>query len=263
MKFALVTGASSGIGWHIAAELARRGYSIVAVSNQPERLSLLKGHLENTCKVSVETIDMDLASEGAAGRVFRFCQERNLEVEVLVNCAGILIYGETIGADPERVRSILQIHMLTPAMLCRLFGEGMAARGTGYILNVSSISAVMPYPTISLYGPTKAFLRKFTRALRFELRPLGIRVTCILPGATDTTINEGTSFRFDRGKRWGLVKKPENVAAAGIRALFRNRAEYIPGIFNKLTLWLVPFLPYFIIGLVYKWFYLSRRKPGR
>ncbi len=257
MKHALITGASSGIGWHISAELASKGYPILAVSNQPERLSLLKEWLENSCGVSVITLDFDLASEGSAEGVFRFCEEGNLEVEVLVNCAGFLVYGETIHADPERVRSILQLHTTTPAMLCRLFAEQMVRRGTGYILNVSSISAVMPYPTISLYGPTKAFIRHFTRALRFELKPRGVRITCLIPGAVDTPFTEGSNLSIPKGKRFGLVKRPEKVAAAAVKALFRDRAECIPGFLNKLILRLLPFLPLFVIGLVYRWLYLT------
>ena len=185
-KYALITGASSGIGWYISDELAKKGYNIVAVSNQPARLDDLKKKLESDYRISVSVLNIDLSPENSAQLVFDFCSERNLTVEVLVNNAGTLHFGETLKMDHFRMKSIMSLHMTTPAMLCRLFGEKMIKRHKGYILNTSSISSVMPYPTISLYGPTKAFLRHFTRALRTEVKRYGIKVTCLIPGATAT-----------------------------------------------------------------------------
>ena len=178
---AIVTGASSGIGWHISRELAARGYDLIAVSNQAQQLKDLKVELESQFRARVHTLNQDLSLPGAADAVYNYCRQRNLEVEVLVNNAGMMIYGEVVGTEEEKVSSILHLHMHTPVMLCRLFGKEMQDKQKGYILNISSISAVMPYPTISLYGPTKSFLRKFSRALRFELKGSGIHVTCLIP----------------------------------------------------------------------------------
>ena len=250
-KYALVTGASSGIGREIALILGGLGYPLVAVSNQADRLGTLKKEIEGKGGPEVRTLDLDLAHEHSAQEVYDFCRENGIRVEVLVNSAGILVYGETVRAGTERVRSLLQLHMTTPVLLCRLFAEEMIRRGTGFILNVSSIASVMPYPTISLYGPTKTFLRSFTRALRTELKPLGIRISCLMPGAVDTGLYEGTGFGISKGRRLGLVKGPETVARAGVRALFRDRAECVPGVLNKLVLRLVPFVPRFVISLIY------------
>jgi short-subunit dehydrogenase len=251
MKYAVVTGASSGIGWHLAEALAQCGYAIIAVSNQPSGLEALKKKLEQVYKVSVDTINMNLALENSAERIFDYCEKHDLKVEILVNNAGMLVYGETAKVDYNRVKTILQLQMTTPALLCRLFGEKMIMRGKGFILNVSSISSVMPYPTISLYGPTKSFLRQFTRALRTELKPSGINVTCLLPGATDTPLFEQYQFNRTLARKLGVLKKPEKVAKAAINALKNNRPEYIPGFLNKLAIRLLPLLPYFIIRLIY------------
>jgi short-subunit dehydrogenase len=99
LKYAVVTGASSGIGWHISRNLASRGYSIIAVSNQAEQLNKLKSELESSFQTSVQIFDCDLSETGAAERVFDFCQQNNLQVEVLVNNAGMYVYGEVVGAD--------------------------------------------------------------------------------------------------------------------------------------------------------------------
>jgi short-subunit dehydrogenase len=249
-KYALITGASSGIGLHIAEALARKGYSLVAASNQPAQLDDLKKRLEETYNIRVFTINIDLAQENSAQKVFDFCHEKSLIIEVLINNAGILVYGEVAGIEYSRVKTILTLHVMTPALLCRLFGEEMIKRQQGFILNVSSISAVMPYPRISLYGPTKAFLRNFTRALRTEMKPKGINVTSLIPGATATALYDTGNLNTPLLIKLGIMKKPDAVANAGIRALFKNHAECIPGFLNKFVFVLLPFVPHSIISLL-------------
>lgn len=251
-KYAVVTGASSGIGWHISMELAARGYSIVAVSNQAEQLIKLKSELEKIYQINVEPLDCDLSAVDAAENIFAFCQQKNLQVAILVNNAGILVYGEVVSTDIETTKKILQLHMNTPVMLCRLFGELMQNHGKGYILNVSSISAVMPYPTISLYGPTKTFLRNFTRALRTEMKGKGVSVSCMLPGATATALYDSKKINIPLAMKLGVMKKPEDVARVGVVTLFKKRSECIPGFLNKLTMLLVPIIPHVLIGFIYK-----------
>jgi len=252
MKYAVVTGASSGIGWHITMGLAERGYSILAVSNQSKQLSDLKSALEEHYQVEVQTLALDLSETSAAENIYNYCRKNNIQVEVLVNNAGMLVYGEVTGAEPEQVSTILQLHMNTPAMLCRLFGVLMEQEQKGYILNVSSISAVMPYPTISLYGPTKTFLRKFTRALRFEMKGNGVNVTCLIPGATETALYDTKDMNVALAMRLGIMKRPGDVAKAGLKALFRNRAECIPGCLNKFVVRITPLVPACLIGYIYK-----------
>ncbi|MCJ7449120.1 MAG: SDR family NAD(P)-dependent oxidoreductase [Bacteroidales bacterium] len=251
-KYALVTGASSGIGWHISEELAKQGYSVIAVSNQPEKLADLKIKMEHAYNIIIITFNIDLAQEYSAQQIFDYCEKHNFFVEVLVNNAGTLVFGEAVKVDYYHTKSILNLHVTTPALLCRLFGEQMIRRRNGFILNVSSISAVMPYPGISLYGPTKAFLRYFTRALRTELKRYDIKVTCLIPGATATGLYDHSKFNTPLKRMLGVMKKPETVAKAGVNALFNNRAEYIPGVLNKLIILLFPIVPSFIIGIIYK-----------
>jgi short-subunit dehydrogenase len=251
-NYALVTGASSGLGWHLSERLAELGYALIAVSNQPSGLEDLKKHLEQNYQFSVVTINMDLAKENSARDLFDQCEEQNLQVDILINNAGMLVYGEVISVEYPQAQSILHLHMTTPALLCRLFGEKMATRRQGYILNVSSISAVMPYPTISFYGPSKTFIRHFSRALRTELKPSGVTVTCLIPGAMDTPLHDPYDFNRNLAKKLGVFKNPDIVAHAGIKALLRNRAECKPGLLNKLSIWLLPFVPHFIIGLMYR-----------
>ena len=248
VKYALVTGASSGIGWHFAEALARKGYQIIAVSNQPDRLDDLRKKLEKDYSVRVITLTIDLARDSAAEEVFDYCSENNLEVEVLINNAGIFFFGEIAGIDPSKVRSMIALHNMTPVMLCRLFGGKMVGRRRGFILNISSISAVMPYPGISLYGPTKTFLRHFTRALRTEMRDHGVNVTCLLPGAVDTALYDATDYNAPLLRKLRVIKPPAKIADAGLSALFKNKAECVPGVLNKIILVVMPLIPHFIIS---------------
>ncbi len=245
--WALVTGASSGIGWHISEQLAAKGCNIIAVSNQETELQELKRSLEQKQRIQVRTVYQDLAIESAAQELYDFCQDQNIQPDILVNNAGILLFGEMVDSDFKAVKSILNLHVNTPALLCRLFGAQMKGRHSGYILNVSSISSVMPFPTISVYGPTKTFLRYFTRAIRTELKPYGVYVSCLIPGTTDTPLNDPFGANMSLGRKMGIVKGPDSVAKAGIRALFRNRPVSIPGLLNKAIVLLVPLVPRFII----------------
>lgn len=251
-KYALITGASSGIGWHISKELAQKGYSIIAVSNQPELLDILKQELENAFPVSVHTVNIDLSREGAGKKVFEHCESNYLDVEVLVNNAGMLVLGQAALVDYSSAADILQLHVNTPALLCNLFGKKMSAQKTGYILNVSSISAVMPYPIISFYGPSKTFIRSFTRALRTEMQVCGINVTCLLPGATATPLYGNHKVNIPLAMKLRVMKKPESVAHAAVKSLFNGRAECIPGILNKLVVFFLPLIPAIVIEWIYR-----------
>lgn len=251
-KYAVVTGASSGIGWHISKELAQKGYSIVAVSNQPDQLAKLKIELQQHYAIQVLTIDSDLTKNDSAQNIFDFCQKKNLNIEILVNNAGILVYGEVTSIDLIKTNSILNLHINTPVMLCRLFGEVMEKNQKGYILNVSSISAAMAYPLISLYGPTKTFLRHFSKALRIEMKRKNVQVSCLLPGATATALYDEDKINLSLALKLGVMQKPEYVARVGVSSLLNNKGECIPGLINKLTMIIIPVVPIFIIHLIYK-----------
>jgi len=251
-KYALVTGASSGIGWHLSLELAARNYALVAVSKQEKELEDLKDHIQHHYRVAVETLCMDLAREDAAAALFRHCRQGGMEVEVLVNNAGMMIYGEMAGVAGERMKDMLVLHMHTPAMLCRHFGEAMQEAGKGYILNVSSISAVMPFPLISLYGPSKSFLRAFSRAIGTELGPRGVQVTCLMPGSTNTPLNAGDREVQAMSRMVGKAMEANVVAQKALRALFAGNREIIPGFLNKVLVNLLPLLPGGLIRMAYR-----------
>ena len=246
-NIALITGGSSGIGLAIAHELAKLKYNLLLVSNQEKELALSKEALEQQYGINCFLLEIDLATIDAAHQVYDYCHQQQLNIEILINNAGFLIMAEVLDSDPATVSSMIQLHLHTPTVLCRLFGAQMKTQNRGHILNVSSISAVMPYPIISLYGPTKTYLRYFTRAFRTEMRPFGVNVTCLMPGATVTGLYDLTNVNVAHLKALGIFQSPEFVARRAVKGLMKRRALVVPGLINKITIRLMPLIPTFII----------------
>jgi hypothetical protein len=128
----------------------------------------------------------------------------------------------------------------------------MKKRNKGYILNVSSISSVMPFPGISIYGPSKTYMRYFTRALRSEMKLHGVNVTCLIPGATATALYDQKKVNISLAKKLGIMQTPEFVASKSIRAVFKNRSTCTPGLLNKIIMLLMPLIPATLIIFIHK-----------
>lgn len=228
---ALVTGASSGIGKALAHGLAARGHDLVIVSERASELALTADEIRRRHGVQVRMIVLDLAHAQAAHLLHD--KTRDLEVDILVNNAGFFFFGEVADADPVRANAMLQLHVVTPSLLCTLFGRDMRARRRGHILIVSSISAWRDFPGIGYYGSSKKYLRGFARALRSELAIYGVNVTCLAPGATATALYDPAVVPVERAKRLGVMLDAAVVAEAGLRAMFAGKAEHIPGLLTR------------------------------
>ncbi len=250
--FALITGGSSGIGLEIARLLALRGYALVLVSNEADKLLQLKPEFESKYKTGVIKLCMDLSQPNAAKEVFHFCQQEKMEVDVLVNNAGFFFFGEATDADIQRAEQKIQLHVLTTSLLCTLFGNEMKKRRHGYILNTSSIAGYKAFPGIAYYGATKAYIRSFTRSLRTELNYYAVNVTCLCPGATATNLYDPNVINVALGKKLGIMMSAEKVAKAGVAGLFKNKAVVIPGVLTKVLLFLSLITPQWLIYVIRK-----------
>ena len=233
-KYALVTGASSGIGLQYARQLAARGYCPVLVSNRQEENERAAAGIAADYPVEVHSLCMDLSAADAARKLFEWTEEHGIEIAVLVCNAGLLLWGSLTDAAPERLQRIIALHCTTPTLLCRLYGDRMRTRGRGAILLMSSSTAWMPYPTIAAYAATKSYLRSFARSLHDELSLYGVTVTAVYPGAVDTPLYDLDEKRRKMLLRCGVMSTPESVARKGLRALFRGRRQCIPGFFTKV-----------------------------
>ena len=250
-KVAIVTGASSGIGYAFAQELAKRGYNLLIVSNVPEiedAAKKLKGEFSG---VEVLPLQMDLGQQSSARELYEYAHAHQLEVEVLVNNAGVY-HDKDILDDSEGFTSlIMNLHMYTPAMLCYLFGQDMKQRGKGYILNVCSVTAKMAAQRLGTYGGTKAFLAHFTRALHIELRKYGVSVTNVSPGAVDTGLYNISPALTKIGKCLGIIVSPQTLARRGLRALFHKRAKTtVPTVFWQVLVFIITLIPTCLLRLI-------------
>jgi|WetSurMetagenome_2_1015567.scaffolds.fasta_scaffold09304_3 uncharacterized protein len=248
--FALITGASSGIGQEYARMLAARGYNLVLASNEKKRLDAVGNGLHEKYGVTVETVFIDLARPQAAAELYAVCREKGLEVDVLINNAGFFLFGEVVKTDPEAASRMVLLHALTPTMLCALFGADMKRRRRGHILNTASISTDMPYPGIALYGATKQYLKSFSRALRSEMFDYNVSVTVVSPGAVATNLFDRRVVDYDTAMRLGVMMKPDRVAAIALDAMFRRKALVVPGAINRIFSLLVRITPHWVIILV-------------
>lgn len=246
-RYALVTGASSGIGREYAMLLAQRGFGLIVVSNRDAENRQVAREIAERHRVPAWPVYADLARPDAVERLHAETSARGWRVEVLVCNAGRLQFGGLTAASPEAIAGLVGLHCTTPALLCRLYGADMLARGRGWILIMSSATAWMPYPTIAAYAATKSFLKSFAQALHDEFHAAGVTVTAVFPGAVDTPFYRlGEPWRR-RLRRWGVMSTPHDVAKKGLRALFRGRSRSIPGLFTKICVVMCRLLPSCVI----------------
>ena len=259
--YAIVTGASSGIGYSFAEQLLKRGYNLLIVSNVKEiedAAKRLKSQITNDqSPIEVVPLVLDLGQQTSARELYEYTRAHKMEVEVLVNNAGVY-HDKDILDDSEGFTSlIMNLHMYTPAMLCYLFGQDMKARGKGYILNVCSVTSKMAAQRLGTYGGTKAFLSHFTRALHIELRKYGVSVTDVSPGAVDTGLYSIPPFMTKLGKCLGIIVSPETLAKRGLFALFHGWAKTtIPTVFWRVLCFLILLAPTCLLRLIRRlgWF---------
>jgi len=255
--YALVTGASSGIGLQYATQLARDyHYDLLLVSNQEQQLRSVADSLAREYNVRTRPVYMDLSRMDAADQLWAYCEQEKLEVEVLVNNAGMLIFDAFCRVPMQRIETLLMLHILTATKLCRLFAPAMCERGRGYILNMSSMSAWMAMPSIVCYNASKSYLLNFSRALWYELRPKGVHVLAVTPGSTNTGLLPFPP-RFGRLLRSvGITMPPERLVHTALRHLFRSsRKRSMPGAWNHLIVPIINHLPDWLV------FAVMRRMP--
>ena len=227
-RVALVTGASAGLGVEFARQLAKRGHSLVLVARRKERLEELAKELGNARAVA-----FDLSKKDAAAKLLADLDANGEVVDLLVNNAGFGLIGRFAELDAKRERQMIDLNVATLTDLCRAVAPQMIERKSGGIINVASTAAFQPGPKMAVYFATKAFVLSLSEALHEELKPYGIKVSCLCPGPTRTEFGEvagfGGSGLFDK-----VAMDARTVVAAGLAGLDRNKAVVIPGVVNKV-----------------------------
>ncbi|MBL7259556.1 SDR family NAD(P)-dependent oxidoreductase [Paractinoplanes lichenicola] len=228
---ALITGASSGIGAAYAKEFAARGANLVLVARGEEVMHRLAEEIRSEYGRKVEVIASDLGVPGAAERLGGQVEELGLAIDVLVNNAGFGLHGDLVDADPARLTTMVQLNCVALVDLTRRLLPGMVTRRRGTVINVASTAAYQPVPHLAVYAATKAFVLSFTEALHAEVKPSGVRVLAISPGATQTQFFEVAGEQAAFGRR----RNVRQVVASTMQALDRGRPSRIDGMLNAVV----------------------------
>lgn len=238
---ALVTGASIGIGRELATQLAQEGHDLVLVARSEDKLQQLAAELKQKYGAASTVIAADLGRPGSAQALFDAVQAKNIAVDVLVNNAGFGLKGRFVKLSLAEQQEMIQLNVTTLTELCWLFGRAMAARGKGRILNVGSVASFQPGPEFGVYSATKAYVLMLSEAIDAELRPQGVNVSTLCPGAVETNFHARASN--DSKLLLATAMQPAPVARAGLRALFSGRPVVIPGFLNWFAIFTVRFTP--------------------
>ena len=240
---ALVTGASSGIGQCLAREFAANGYALVLVARRAAVLEKLAAELTSTSRTSVRVVTADLAKPGAASEIFERCTREGIEVDVLVNNAGIGLQGAFAELPPERQLELIQINVTALTELTRFFLPAMLKKNTGGVLNVGSTAGFQPGPFMAVYYASKAYVVSFTEALAEEVSGSRLRVSCLAPGPTETNFAEQAQMTHSRLFNLGTTMSASDVARIGYAGWNSGRVLIVPGLTNKVGTALIRVTP--------------------
>jgi len=248
-RYALVTGASSGIGYELAKLFAKDGKNLVIVARNESRLEQVKAELENRYQIRVKVLPKDLSDSKAPSEIFSELEKDNISVDVLVNNAGLGVYGMFSETDLQKELEMIQVYIAATTHLTKLFLKKMLENKSGKILNVASGVAFLPVPLWSVYSASKAYVLYFSEALANELRGTGVSVTCLCPPQTETPFFKRANMedaKIAKGKKMDAA----TAAEAGYMALNRGKVVAIPGLKSKSLGFLIRITPRNVITKV-------------
>lgn len=244
-SWALVTGASDGIGTEFCRELANRGHSVILVARREERLRELATELSDAHGVHTRVIHSDLAAAGAAQRLYDDVRALGIDVDILVNNAGLLYNGYFDEIPLAKQEDLLAVNVVALTALTHLFATDMLSRGRGRILNVASTAAWVGIPQQNVYSASKAYVLSFTLALANELKSKnrGVTATALCPSYTATKMLDNPDQGPKLSVPSAMVLQPDVVARQGLEACLRGEAIITPGLSNRVSMGLVQMAP--------------------
>ncbi|TGP39574.1 SDR family oxidoreductase [bacterium M00.F.Ca.ET.228.01.1.1] len=253
---ALITGASKGLGKVFAKALASRGMNLVLVARSTNALTTLAGDLTDRYGVLCIPLSVDLGDPETPVSIHQELNRRGIEVDLLINNAGLGLSGNFLSHDLKSEQLAIQVNVQTVAALAHLFGQGMAERGTGGIINVASNASFQPLPHMATYAATKAFVLSFSEALQFELAGTGVHVMAACPGPTATSFFDEIPVNLTPSD----MDSPESVVHRTLEAFDRRKAVAYPGRASvRAATWLSRMLPR---ALIVRLAAMASRKMG-
>jgi short-subunit dehydrogenase len=241
-KTALVTGASSGLGMDFSRQLASRGCNLVLVARREDRLQALKEEIRKVHPVSVEIVALDLLQPDAPEQLFKRLNAAGIKVDVLINNAGLGLFGEFKDLTWPDMNRMLQVDVIALTHLTRLFAADMVSHGSGYIMMVGSTGSFQPTPTYAAYSAAKSYVLSLGEALHYELRKTGVGCTVLCPGVTRTEFFEVSGQQMTAYQKRSAMESAD-VAHIGIAAMLKGRSCVVAGGMNAFMAWGTRLLP--------------------
>lgn len=241
-KYALITGATSGIGYELAKLFAQDQYNLIIVARNESELQRTSSELQQQYGIQVTTLAKDLFQREAAFEVYNEVKSKGIQIDVLVNDAGQGLYGEFVETDLNRELQIIDLNVVSTVILTKCFLKEMVARGEGKILQLASIASRVPGPLQSIYHATKAFILSFSEAIREEVKDKNITITALMPGPTDTDFFHKADMENSKIMDQGM-SDPAEVAKDGYEALMNNDDKIISGMKNKIQVGMSNVMP--------------------
>ncbi|WKN30915.1 SDR family oxidoreductase [Porifericola rhodea] len=242
MNYTLITGASNGIGAALARRCAQEGDNLILVARNQQALEELAEELESKHEIVVRVIAKDLLSPGAANDLYLLCQKNEWPVRVLINNAGVGLWGKFHELSLEQMLEMMQLNQQLIVELSHFFLPMLKEVPYAHILNVSSTAGFQPIPYFSVYAASKNFVLSFSRSLRQELKPLRINVSCLCPGPTESSFFEKAGFERIKYSK-GAIMKAEEVADEAILGMIDRAAVIIPGFSNRVGAFFSKIMP--------------------
>ena len=242
-RYALVTGASGGIGGAISTELAKRGYPLVLVARNEAALNALAAELSSKYGVAAEVVVADLGEHGAAAALAADLALRGLVIDTLVNNAGFGEFGLFSEADAAKCSEMMQVNMVTLTELTRELLPGMVHRGGGRVMNLASTAAFLPGPLMAVYYATKAYVLSFSEAINNELHGTGVTVTAVCPGPTSSGFQVAAAMQDSKLVKDRKIMSASAVAKAAVGATWKGKPVEVVGLNNKLLAFTPRFMP--------------------
>lgn len=242
-KWAVVTGASGGIGLEFCKDLARRGANLLMVAIEDELLRERAREISEEFGVEALPLTLDLTLDDATVRILAIMESRDIQPYILINNAGIFTFSPITEHSEKKIDLFIDLHIRSLTQLCREMATIMCAAGEGRILNMSSMSCWMPMPGIAMYSATKSYIRVFTRALHYELKGSGVTATVACPGGIATSLFGLPDKLLRLAVRLGVLAKPDRFAHKAINRMLKGRKQYINGWLNRFSIFFVGIMP--------------------
>lgn len=245
MQYALITGASKGIGKAMATELAKKGYGLLLIARSEQLLQQNSVELSEQYQVPVHFFAIDLTEATAPQAVFDWCSSHQFEVAVLINNAGYGLNGALLNYSLAQHLQMMQLNMNAVVALCYLFLPELKKQPAAFIGNISSTAAYQSVPGLNIYAASKTFVRSFSRGLAYELRNTRVKICCVCPGSTDTDFAQQANITHEKAIQMATKfnMSPADVAKAAIEGIFAGKKEVVPGATNKILKYLSNLIP--------------------